>query len=94
MIFQSPSSTGKVPFRCDFPIQKACWLNQEGTKVETSARAEAPAEGAKILPDVRESACAAGGRAANTPKTTRNFNRAKSLIVRIFWGKKFSREER
>jgi hypothetical protein len=27
------------PLRFDFPIQKACWLNQEDTKVKTSARA-------------------------------------------------------
>ncbi|WP_147803328.1 hypothetical protein [Alkalicoccus halolimnae] len=38
-IFQSPSSTGTFPLRFDFPIQKARCLNQEGTKVKTSAKA-------------------------------------------------------
>jgi hypothetical protein len=38
-IFQSPSSTGTFPLRCNSPIQKARWLNQEGIKVKTSARA-------------------------------------------------------
>jgi hypothetical protein len=55
-IFQSPSSTGMFPLRFNSPIQKACWLNQEGTKVKTSARAETPAEkeSGKILPDDRK----------------------------------------
>jgi hypothetical protein len=65
------------PLRFHFLIQKARWLNQEGTKVEASARAETPAEkeSGKILPDDREAACPAGGRAAGTPKTTQSFNR-------------------
>jgi hypothetical protein len=49
------SSTGTFPLRFYSPIQKACWLNQEDTKVKTSARTETPAEkeSGKILPDVR-----------------------------------------
>jgi hypothetical protein len=68
-IFQSPSFTGTFALCFDFPIQKARCLNQEGTKVETSARAETSAEkeSGKILPDNRRAAC--------NPITTRSFNR-------------------
>jgi hypothetical protein len=44
-----------LPF--DFQIQKARWLNQEGPKEETRARAETPAEGAQILSDAGKAAC-------------------------------------
>jgi hypothetical protein len=52
------------PLRFHFLIQKARWLNQERTKVETSARAEAPAEkeSGKILPDAREAVCFLRGK--------------------------------
>nr|WP_147803593.1 hypothetical protein [Alkalicoccus halolimnae]TXF85923.1 hypothetical protein FTX54_07555 [Alkalicoccus halolimnae] len=41
-IFHSPSSTGvrRFPLRFDFPIQKARYFNQEGTKVETNTNTE------------------------------------------------------
>jgi hypothetical protein len=55
----------KTPLRFDIPIQKARWLNQEGTKVETRTRAEKSEEGTQILTDVRG--------AVGNPKTTRSY---------------------
>jgi hypothetical protein len=65
-------------------------LNQEDTKVKTSARVETPAEkeSGKILPDDREgelrafSAASEEKRAAGNPITTRSFNRAFRLYVK------------
>jgi hypothetical protein len=66
------------PLHFDGRLQKARRLNKECTKLETIARAltSTEKESGKILPDLREAACPAGGRAAGTPKTTRSFNRA------------------